>query len=103
MFIVSHTYPYTQGEVTIDGSFDGGMSYRNASNPDGVEFGSLGGFTAAFQPQMREFVAKLVSGGSPGDVESGERALRDVMVAQATYKSVRTKQWEKVTLENLTS
>lgn len=91
-----------QGEITIEGSFDGGMSYRNTSHPDGVELGSLGGFTQAFSPQMKEFVGKVVGGEGGKEQASVQQALQEVMVAQATYKSVRTKQWERVTLENLT-
>ena len=89
-----------QGEITIAGSFDGGISYRNHTHPEGVELGSLGGFSAAFQPQMDQFVAAIVR-GEEGGRESGEAALRDLMVAQAVYKSVNTKQWEQVALENL--
>lgn len=92
---------FLQGEITIHGSFDGGMSYRNSSHPLGVELGSLGGFSAAFKPQMKEFVEKVVS-GHHGHQDSGEKALQEVMIAQATYKSVTTKQWEKVSLQNLT-
>ena len=77
------------------------MSYRNRAQPNAVDIPSLGGFSAAFLPQMKEFVEKIVR----GQVEStnAEKALQEVMVAQATYKSIRTKQWEKVTSENLTS
>lgn len=91
-----------QGEITIEGSFDGGISYRSTSHPEGIELGSLGGFSAAFSPQMKTFVRQIVSGEGRGEQESVQLALKEVMVAQATYKSVRTKQWEGVTLENLT-
>ena len=97
----THTHTHTQGEVTIEGSFDGGISYRNSTHPKGVELGSLGGFSDAFEPQMKVFVEQIV-GGCHGNSESGERALREVMLAQATYKSLKTKQWEKVSLDNLT-
>lgn len=50
---------------------------------------------------MEEFVGRIVR-GEGGDSGSVEKALREVMVAQATYKSARTKQWERVTLDNLT-
>lgn len=86
--------------MTIEGSFDGGLSYRNPTHPEGVELGSLGGFSAAFEPQMKVFVEQIVS-GCHGNTESGEQALREVMLAQATYKSLQTKQWEKVSLDNL--
>ena len=91
-----------QGEITIGGGFDGGVSYRNMSHPKGAELGSLGGFSAAFTPQMREFVAQIV-GGESGGQDSVQQALGEVMVAQAIYKSTKTKQWETVSLENLTA
>ena len=97
---------HLQGEITIGGSFDGGMEYRNTSHPEGVDLGSLGGFSVAFAPQMQEFVGQIASGQhKPRDAaseSSAQQALREVMVAEATYKSVRTRQWERVTLENLT-
>lgn len=77
------------------------MSYRNTSHPEGVELGSLGGFSAAFLPQMKDFVGQIVAGEPGGEHGCVERALHEVMVAQATYKSVRTRQWERVTKDNL--
>jgi predicted dehydrogenase len=104
VFLIS-SFPF-QGEITVEGSFDGGLSYRNTTHPEGVELGSLGGFSAAFIPQMREFVEQIVSSehkrGEGSEQGSAERALHEVMVAEAAYKSVRTKQWEAVTLDNLT-
>ncbi len=87
--------------MTIEGSFDGGLSYRSPAHPKGVELGSLGGLSAAFEPQMKVFVDQIVR-GCHGNTESGEAALREVMLAQATYKSLKTKQWERVSLDNLT-
>ena len=94
-------YYLLQGEITVEGSFDGGLSYRNKEQAEGVEFGSLGGFSAAFAPQMEEFVGQIVK-GRPYSQHHLHKALREVMVAHATYKSVKTKEWESVALENLT-
>lgn len=50
---------------------------------------------------MKEFVEKIVRGDC-SDQESGNSALREVLTAHAAYKSAKTKQWEKVSVENLT-
>ncbi len=65
-----------------------------------MELPSLGGFSAAFTPQMEVFMRKVVQGDT-GCTESAEKAMKDVLLAHAVYKSFRTKQWEELTLENL--
>ena len=66
-----------------------------------MDLGSLGGFSAAFEPQMKQFVEQIVR-GHHSSIESGEKALREVLLAHATYKSLKTKRWEELTTENLT-
>ena len=89
-----------QGEIAIDGSFDGGMTYRTCSTPEGVQLASLGGFSGAFVPQMEVFVKKVIQ-GETGRTDSLEKAMRELLLAQAVYKSLKTKQWEELTLDNL--
>ena len=89
----------TQGEITIHGTFNGGMTVCNHDNPDGYQIASLGGFSAAFVPQMEMFLDAVASGNKLP--ESGTEALKEVMVAMATYKSVRSRKWEQVTIDNL--
>lgn len=71
------------------------MSYRNKTHPGGVVIPSLGGFSSAFTPQMKEFVSQ-VEGGYHGNIRSGEKALGEVVLAQATYKSTLSNRWEKL-------
>lgn len=62
--------------------------------------GSLGGYLAAFPPQMELFLEAVVGGGRVGEA-SAQEALQEVLVANAVYKSLQTKRWESVTVENL--
>lgn len=94
-----HLTAHFQGEITIDGDFAGGMSVMTTSNPEGQRFDSLGGFSGGFLPQMRKFLTAIYEGKK--STESCYQALGDVLVAQAVYKSVRTRKWESATLDNL--
>ena len=76
------------------------MSYCNSSTPEGVHLPSLGGFSGAFAPQMEIFVGKVAQ-GETGRTDSAEMAMREVLLAQAVYKSCKTKQWEELTIQNL--
>ena len=89
-----------QGEITIDGSFDGGISVRTRDDPKGHHYGSLGGYMAAFGPQMEAFLDTVVNSGKQME-DSPWQALQEVLVAQAVYKSAQTGQWESTALENL--
>ena len=80
----------------INGSFDGGMSVYTEEHPSGQDLGNLGGYSAAFTPQMEQFLAAVVGGYRLED--SGKEALREVGVAQAVYRSLETRQWEKIPL-----
>ena len=89
-----------QGEITIHGSFlDEGLTLYNGDNPKGCHIGSLGGYSAAFTPQMSIFLNTITSGQRLPN--SGPKALGEVLVAKATYKSAQTDKWEAVTLQNL--
>ena len=80
----------------INGSFDGGMSVYTQEHPSGQDLGNLGGYSAAFTPQMEQFLAAVVGGYRLED--SGKEALGEVGVAQAVYRSLETRQWEKIPL-----
>lgn len=62
--------------------------------PTGQDLGNLGGYTAAFTPQMEQFLGAVVGGCQLED--SGREALGEVGVAQAVYRSLETRQWEKI-------
>ena len=91
----------TQGEITIDGSFDGGMSLRTRAHPEAKGYGSLGGYTGAFPPQMETFLRAIVEGTTEEIKANPMQALQEVLVAKAIYKSVTTKHWEAVNVENV--
>ena len=106
----THTHTYInlmtpvlslQGEITIDGSFDGGISVRTRDNPKGHHYGSLGGYMAAFGPQMEAFLDAVVNSEKQEVEDSPWQALQEVLVAQAVYKSAQTGQWESTALDNL--
>ena len=91
-----------QGEITIDGSFDGGISLRTRDNPKGQHLGSLGGYAASFGPQMEAFLDAVVNSGKQNTMEDSPRqALQEVLVSKAVYKSVQTGKWESTALDNL--
>ena len=77
----------------VNGSFDGGMSVYTQDSPTGRDLGSQGGYSAAFTPQMEEFLSAVVGGYQLE--ESGRQALGEVAVAQAVYRSLETRRWEK--------
>ena len=74
------------------------MSLRTTENPEGVELGSQGGYSAAFAPQMDTFLQAIVEGNSLA--HSGQQALGEVLVAKAIYKSVVSKQWEQINVDS---
>ena len=75
------------------------MTLYNNDHPKGKYIPSLGGYSAAFTPQMTTFLDAITSGQRIPD--SGYKALGEVLVAKATYKSVQSKKWEEVSLNNL--
>ena len=85
----------------MEWSFDRGLCYKTCSTPEGVQMLPLGGFLAAFVPQMAEFVRLVVEGKMCGCTNSVEAAMKELLLAQAVYKSVRTKQWEELSIDNL--
>ena len=62
--------------------------------PSGQDLGNLGGYSAAFTPQMEQFLGAVVGGYRLEN--SGKEALGEVGVAQAVYRSLKTRQWEKI-------
>lgn len=91
-----------QGEITIHGSFKGeGMTIYSERYPQGEHIPSLGGYSAAFTPQMAEFLETIKS--EKRNTLNAYQALGEVLVAKATYKSVQSKKWEEVSLTNCTS
>ena len=75
------------------------MTIYNPQSPKGKHISSLGGYSAAFTPQMTTFLDAVTSRKKIPD--SGPKALGEVLVAKATYKSVQSKKWEEVSLENV--
>ena len=77
------------------------MSIRTRAHPEVKEYGSLGGYTGAFPPQMETFLKAIVEGSTEEIRANPMQALQEVLVAKAIYKSVTTKRWEAVNVENL--
>ena len=75
------------------------MTLYNKDHPKGKHFPSFGGYSAAFTPQMITFLDAVTSGQQIP--ESGTKALGEVLVAKATYKSIQSKTWEEVSINNL--
>ena len=75
------------------------MTVYNKVNPKGHYISSLGGYSAAFIPQMTDFLDAITSGQRTPD--SVPQSLREVLVAKATYKSVQSNKWEEVSIQNL--
>jgi len=92
-----------QGEITVAGSFEGGLSLRTQAARQGQHWPSLGGYSAAFLPQMQLFLAAVEGEGEEREKARGTArwALGEVMVAKALYKSHDTRKWEAVTIDNL--
>ena len=94
-------HTHDQGEITVHGSFLGeGLTVYNDHSPDGQFIPSLGGYSAAFTPQMSAFLDAVLTGKPVAN--NALKALGEVMVAKATYKSVQSKKWEEVSFQNLT-
>ena len=89
-----------QGEISIHGSFDGGLTLLTNKSPKGTTYDTLGGYSASFPAQMQEFVDAVLKGSPVRNTV--EWCMGEVMVAKAIYKSVLTKKWEKTTAVNLT-
>ncbi|XP_011403585.2 PREDICTED: uncharacterized protein LOC105312547 [Amphimedon queenslandica] len=85
----------TKGEITIHGSFDGGLSVHTAGRTVSV---NPGGYFGAFKPQMASFVSAIKKGKriSPSDSGSVLEAFKDVLVANAIYRSAKSGAWEAV-------
>ena len=62
---------------------------------------SLGGYNGAFAPQMDVFLRAVVGGRGLEGMYGPRRCLGEVLVAHAVYKSLKSKKWEKPSLENL--
>ena len=75
------------------------MSVVTKSKPEARRFDSLGGYSAGFAPQMEVFLKAIVKGER--SMDSCRDALGEVLVANAIYKSLRTKKWERPSLDNL--
>ena len=57
---------------------------------------------ASFFPQMENFLQAITDGNKEKNcTENPTQALREVLVAKAIYKSMSSKKWEQVNLENL--
>ena len=87
----------------MDGSFDGGLTLHTKSGQYGRRWTDLGGYSAAFLPQMQLFLAAVEGGREEGGLvrESVRASLGEVLVAKALYKSRDSHRWEAVTVKNL--
>ena len=93
----------TQGQITIDGNFSGGLSLTSQEYPDGYNLGSQGGYFASFPPEMKLFMDSVTEGNSNKMASLSREAMSEVLVAKAIYKSVGSKKWEVPSVQNLIS
>ena len=89
--------------MTIHGRFEGGITYRSLYHPEVVSTEMLGGYMASFPPQMKHFIELIKKGVALKREDGGSvwEATKEVLVSKAIYKSVQTRQWEEVMVENL--
>jgi predicted dehydrogenase len=84
----------TKGELTIDGSFGGGMRLYDAANRQGKTLMEPQGYAKSFGPELEDFAGAVLD-GKP--LEAGpEQALGELRMALAIYRSAASRQWEKV-------
>ncbi|XP_062514133.1 dTDP-3,4-didehydro-2,6-dideoxy-alpha-D-glucose 3-reductase-like [Corticium candelabrum] len=84
----------SKGEITIGGTFKGGLTLYNDEFPDGKAFEPVHGYFASFPFTMMEFV-QCVLGEKVPDV-SPEYAVGEPMIMWAIYRSLSSKKWEAV-------
>ena len=84
----------TEGELVIDGVFNGGLRVYSPSSPDGRLVAEPQGWGKSFGPEIADF-ASAVLHGKP--LEAGpEDSLAELRTALAMYRSAESGQWEKV-------
>lgn len=83
-----------EGEITIGGGFEGGLTLYNDSFPNGRALEPVQGYFASFAPTMMEFVQCALGEKSP-DV-SPEYAVGEPLIMWAIYRSLSSKRWETV-------
>ncbi len=84
----------SQGELAINGGFEGGLMLFNKENPQGRIVQSPTGYFKSFGPQIADFEAAVLDGKA---LEAGpEQALGELRTALAIYRSAKSNQWEKV-------
>ena len=89
-----------QGEICIHGDFAGGITVLSTSHPNGKTWESLGGYRAAFGPQMNQFISAVIEDTPLPKLHGGSvlEGTKDIMISQAIYKSIQSKKWERTNL-----
>ena len=86
----------TAGEILVDGGFGGvgGVRLYDAQHRNGLLVQEAQGYEKSFGPELLDFSLAVLD-GKP--LEAGpEVSLGELRTVLAMYRSVETKQWEKV-------
>ena len=84
----------TEGELVMDGVFDGGLTVYSPASPEGRLVAEPRGWAKSFGPEIADFESAVLH-GKP--LEAGpEETLAELRTALAMYRSAKSGQWEKV-------
>ena len=84
----------TEGEIAIEGGFEGGLRVYSASNPDGRLVAEPRGWAKSFGPEIADFAGAVLH-GTP--LQAGpEESLGELRTALAIYRSAENGTWENV-------
>eukprot|EP00048_Salpingoeca_helianthica_P017115 m.235700 g.235700 ORF g.235700 m.235700 type:complete len:366 (+) comp20215_c0_seq1:26-1123(+) len=83
----------TQGELVIDGAFNGGFGVKAFSreHPDGIVLDTPGGWDSSYEGEMADFAAAVLL---KKPLAAGpESAVEDLRILLALFKSAATNAW----------
>lgn len=84
----------TEGELVIEGGFEGRLILYNAEHRDGKVMADARGYAKSFGPELADF-SQAALDGTP--LAAGpEQSVGELRTALALYRSAKSGQWEKV-------
>lgn len=86
----------TDGELAIDGGFDGGLRVYSPASPEGRLVAAPAGWAKSFGPELADFTAAVLH-GKPLAAEP-EESLAELRTALAIYRSATSGKWENIWL-----